>query len=63
MKTIVRHHWIPQIGFRIDKCEHCNTIRKWDGERIVYLESGLWLKLFNPKCKRLFFSDQIIKMK
>jgi hypothetical protein len=63
MKTIIRHHWIKQNGFRIDKCSYCGTIRKWDGEKIVYLESGLWLKLIRPSCKRLFFSDQIIKLK
>jgi hypothetical protein len=65
MRPNVRHHWIQQEGFRTDKCEHCNCIRKWDEgwKRIVYLESGLYLKLFTPKCRRLYFSDLIIKIK
>ena len=64
MKT-VKHSWVQQDGFRTDKCIHCGTIRKWDEgwKRVVYLESGLHLKLFSPSCRRVYFSDLIIKMK
>jgi hypothetical protein len=63
MSKIIRHKWIPQDGFRSDKCEHCNCVRKWDDDwkRVVYYVDGKYLKLFTPACKRVGHCDLITK--
>jgi hypothetical protein len=62
---ILRHKWIPQDGFCIDKCEHCGCIRKWDPyyKKLVYYVSGIHLHLFRPPCKRTAHCDKITKNK
>ena len=65
MKKIIKHKWTPQDGFRIDKCEHCGAIRKWDQGfgRIIYMTaSGNGPYFWAPCCKRVgMFCDVIHK--
>ena len=63
MSKIVRHKWITQNGFRNEKCQYCNCIRKWDDgwQRQVYMVDGRYLRLFTPSCKRVYFNDLIEK--
>jgi len=58
MKKLLRHKWIRQNGFRIDKCEYCGTVRYWDSgyQRIMYKWKGM-LGYTPPPCKRVYFSD------
>jgi hypothetical protein len=64
-----RHSWIEQDGFRVDKCEHCGTIRYWDDvyRRIMYkkeISEGVYgpALYWAPSCKFVLATDIPIKM-
>lgn len=64
MNKLFRHKWIPQDGFRVDKCERCSLIRYWDSGfgKLMYkwIEDGIENVGYTaPKCKRIMHCDKI----
>lgn len=61
MNKLFRHKWIPQDGFRIDKCEHCDLIRYWDDsfKKIMYKTKWKIFYFGMPKCLRIMHCDLI----
>ncbi len=63
-----RHSWIPQDGFRRDKCKHCGAIRYWDDGfgRIMYkkeIQEGVYgLLYWAPSCRYVLSTDKQIKL-
>lgn len=62
MKRLIRHRWMKQPGFKIDKCSICGCVRVWVPVygSIMYRKSILTgLSFFKPECKSTFLNDKI----
>jgi len=61
MNKLLRHKWIPQDGFRTDKCEYCGLIRYWDDQfkRLMYKTKWKIWYYELPPCKRIMHCDKV----